>query len=78
MFIGKKEFILECFVIYKSEIMNELIEKIKELNEAFMTDAALQLEKGNKAAGTRARKASLEIEKLMKEFRKASLEASKN
>ena len=31
----------------------------------------------NKAAGTRARKASLEIEKAMKEFRKASLEASK-
>jgi len=28
-------------------------------------------------AGTRARKASLEIEKAMKEFRKASLEASK-
>lgn len=57
--------------------MNELIEKIKELNAAFMTDAALQIEKGNKAAGTRARKASLEIEKLMKEFRKVSLEASK-
>ena len=42
-----------------------------------MSDAALQIEKGNKAAGTRARKASLELEKLMKEFRKASLEASK-
>lgn len=57
--------------------MNELIAKIKEVNEAFMADAALQVEKGNKAAGTRARKASLELEKLMKEFRKASLEASK-
>ena len=57
--------------------MNELIAKIKELNEAFMSDAALQIEKGNNAAGTRARKASLELEKLMKEFRKASLEASK-
>ena len=57
--------------------MNELIAKIKELNGAFMSDAALQIEKGNKAAGTRARKASLELEKLMKEFRKASLEASK-
>lgn len=32
----------------------------------------------NKAAGTRARKASLELEKLMKEFRKESLAASKN
>ena len=51
--------------------MNELIAKIKELNEAFMSDAALQIEKGNKAAGTRARKASLELGKLMKEFRKA-------
>ena len=57
--------------------MNELIAKIKEMNEAFMADAALQIEKGNKAAGTRARKASLEIEKLMKEFRKASLDAAK-
>lgn len=57
--------------------MNELVEKVKELQAAFMTDATAQIEKGNKAAGTRARKASLEIEKLMKEFRKASLAASK-
>ena len=56
---------------------DKAVAKIKELNEAFMSDAALQIEKGNKAAGTRARKASLELEKLMKEFRKASLEASK-
>ncbi len=32
---------------------------------------------GNKAAGTRARKAALEISKLMKEFRKQSVEAGK-
>ena len=37
----------------------------------------LRLKNGNKAAGTRARKASLEIEKAMKEFRKVSLEESK-
>ncbi|ASO06876.1 histone H1-like protein Hc1 [Arenibacter algicola] len=37
----------------------------------------MQLEKGNKAAGTRARKSTLALEKLLKEFRKASLEASK-
>jgi len=37
----------------------------------------LQIEKGNKAAGTRARKSSLDLEKLLKEFRKVSLEASK-
>ena len=57
--------------------MNELIAKIKELAEALLVDAAAQVEKGNKAAGTRARKASLELEKLLKEFRKVSLEASK-
>jgi len=57
--------------------MNELIAKIKELNEALLTDATAQAEKGNKAAGTRARKASLELEKVLKEFRKVSLEESK-
>ena len=58
--------------------MKELVAKINEVFEAFSKDAVLQLEKGNKAAGTRARKASLELEKLMKEFRKVSVEASKN
>ncbi len=58
--------------------MNELIAKIKEISDALLADAALQAEKGNKAAGTRARKASLELEKVLKEFRKVSLEASKN
>lgn len=57
--------------------MNELIAKIKELNAALVADAELQGEKGNKAAGTRARKASLELEKVLKEFRKVSLEESK-
>ncbi|SFT06670.1 histone H1 [Sphingobacterium wenxiniae] len=57
--------------------MNGLIEKINASYEALKADAELQSEKGNKAAGTRARKASLELEKLLKEFRKASLEASK-
>ena len=57
--------------------MNELIAKIKELEAAFLKDAEAQAVKGNKAAGTRARKASLEIEKVMKELRKVSLEASK-
>ena len=57
--------------------MKELVEKIQEKYAAFAADAAQQVEKGNKAAGTRARKASLELEKLMKEFRKASLEAAK-
>lgn len=57
--------------------MKELIEKIGAAYEAFQKDANAQVESGNKAAGARARKSSLEIEKMMKEFRKASLEASK-
>jgi hypothetical protein len=51
--------------------------QIQDVYAAFSTDAVLQIEKNNKAAGTRARKASLELEKLMKEFRKLSLEESK-
>lgn len=51
----------------------EIIEKIEAIFAEFAKDAKAQAEKGNKAAGTRARVASLEIEKLMKEFRKASL-----
>ena len=58
-------------------IMKELVEKVAALYADFSKDANAQIENGNKAAGTRARKASLEIEKAMKEFRKASLEASK-
>lgn len=58
--------------------MKELIEKINAEFEVLKTDAELQLEKGNKAAGTRARKSTLSLEKLLKEFRKASLEASKS
>lgn len=57
--------------------MEELLNKIKAEFESFSKDAELQVEKGNKAAGTRARKGSLDMEKLLKEFRKASLEESK-
>ena len=49
--------------------MEELVNKIKAEFEAFATDANLQIEKANKAAGTRARKSSLDLEKLLKEFR---------
>lgn len=57
--------------------MQTLLDKINEQIEAFQTNANLQITKGNKAAGMRARKAALEIIKLMKEFRKESVEASK-
>lgn len=57
--------------------MKELFEKIDALYADFAKDAKKQLENGNKAAGTRARKASLEIEKALKAFRKESLAAAK-
>ena len=57
--------------------MQELINKIDAEIAAFQADAKLQAEKGNKAAGTRARKAALELTKLLKEFRKVSVEESK-
>ena len=56
--------------------MKELISKISELFEVFSSNAD-KAQAGNKAAGARARKASLEIEKAMKEFRKASIAAAK-
>jgi hypothetical protein len=57
--------------------MENLVKQIEESVSSLFEDAKAQIEKGNKAAGTRARKASLELEKLLKEFRKKSLEASK-
>lgn len=57
--------------------MKELFDNIKEQIETFEKNAALQVDVNNKAAGGRARKASLELEKLLKAFRKASIEASK-
>lgn len=57
--------------------MKELVGKVAEMYAAFEKDAIAQIENGNKAAGTRARKTSLTIEKAMKDFRKASLEAAK-
>ena len=57
--------------------MKNLVEKINAEYEVFVSHATAQVEKGNKAAGTRARKAALELSKLMKEFRKISVEASK-
>ena len=57
--------------------METLLTQIKEQIAVFTANAEAQVEKGNKAAGTRARKAALEISKLMKDFRKASVEATK-
>ena len=57
--------------------MKDLVEKIVAQFAEFEKEARANVENGNKAAGTRARKVSLELEKLMKQFRKDSIEASK-
>lgn len=57
--------------------MKKLVATINEQIQLFAENAKAQAENNNKAAGLRARKASLELEKLLKEFRKASVEASK-
>lgn len=57
--------------------MEELLVKINAEFDAFKKDADLQITKSNKAAGTRARKSALELSKLLKEFRKVSVEESK-
>ncbi len=57
--------------------MENLLSQISEQVALFTENAEAQVTKNNKAAGTRARKAALELSKLMKEFRKLSVEASK-
>jgi hypothetical protein len=57
--------------------MKELVENLNQLFAAFSKDADAQVTNGNKAAGTRARKASLSNEKALKEFRKVSIGAAK-
>ena len=57
--------------------MKELVEKIQALYAEFEKDATAQADKGIKAAGARARKVSLSLEKELKSFRKSSLEAAK-
>lgn len=57
--------------------MKQLVENLNQFFADFTKDAEAQIENGNKAAGTRARKTSLAIEKALKEFRKVSIDESK-
>ena len=56
--------------------MEALVKNINEIIATFTAEADKAVA-GNKAAGTRARKASLALEKALKEFRKVSVEAAK-
>ncbi|CAA9197717.1 histone H1 [Flavobacterium collinsii] len=57
--------------------MKDLVARINAEIETFKTESESLSEKGVKAAGARARKSSLELEKMFKEFRKVSIEESK-
>ena len=56
---------------------DKLYNDIKELFNEFETNHSIFTEKGNKAAGGRARKAIGEIKKLVTDYRKASVSESK-
>ena len=56
---------------------NELYETLNNLWEDFQENHISFTEKGNKAAGGRARKAVGEVKKLVTDYRKASVTESK-
>jgi hypothetical protein len=56
---------------------DELYSQLNELWEQFQENHRAHSEKGNKAAGGRARKAIGEVKKLVTEYRKASIVESK-
>ena len=56
---------------------NELYKPLNDLWEQFQENHRAHSEKGNKAAGGRARKAIGEIKKLVTEYRKSSVSESK-
>lgn len=57
-------------------IMETIYNEMQKLFVTFFNEADKALT-GNKASGVRARKATLEIEKLCKDFRKVSVKAGK-
>lgn len=53
--------------------MEKLLQDIFSAFDNFKKDATANIEKGNKAAGTRARKSSNEIAKMLKAYRALSV-----
>ena len=56
---------------------DELYNQLNELWEQFQENHRAHSEKGNKAAGGRARKAIGEVKKIVTEYRQASVSESK-
>lgn len=61
----------------KMSKLDELYTQMNDLFTDFSTNHQTNINTGNKAAGTRARKAIGEVKKLVTEYRKASVEAGK-
>lgn len=57
--------------------MEKILQDIFNAFDNFKKDATANIEKGNKAAGTRARKTSNEIAKMLKAYRAFSVENDK-
>lgn len=57
--------------------MKELFDNIQCKMIELSKDMNNNVKNGNKAAGVRARKNTLELEKLFKQYRKLSIEAAK-
>ena len=60
------------------ERLKVLTEQMDTLYSSLWTDITLQITKSNQSAAIRARKASLELEKLFKELRKESITLSQS
>ena len=56
--------------------MKEILEQINAAIETFQKESQSHAE-GNKAAGGRARKSTLELTKLFKDYRKVTVEEAK-
>lgn len=57
--------------------MEELVKEISAKMIIFNKEMTDNVTRGNKAAGARVRKVSLELEKLFKKYRKESIENDK-
>lgn len=57
--------------------MKELFANIQSKMAELTKDMERNVQEGNKAAGVRARRTTLELEKMFKQYRKLSIESAK-
>ena len=69
---AKKYFFIPLPQTFKPQNIKDMKELVAKIQAEYANFAV-----NDKAAGTRARKSALELSKLMKEFRKVSIEATK-